>query len=71
MNTGLTHEEVKIAIEKVVGREARRTKDLRDIPFSLKAKDLLEAAESVCILKFWLDGFSHQRLKGVYPYVGG
>lgn len=49
MGTSLTLEEVKLTVEAIVGRETRRTKDLRDIPFSHEAKELLEQAEQVWI----------------------
>lgn len=45
MGTTLAINEVKTAVETTVGREARRTKDLRDIPFSHDAREILERAE--------------------------
>lgn len=47
MGTGLKLEEVKSVVEAIAGKETRRTKDLRDIPFSHEAKELLEQAEQV------------------------
>ncbi|GMH41244.1 hypothetical protein BSKO_09154 [Bryopsis sp. KO-2023] len=46
MGTGLMKQEARTAVEAIVGSSTiRRTKDLRDIPFSHDAKELLERAE--------------------------